>query len=108
MNCSLRVTRYPSNSLSIIRVVLAWLEAPPGCDRPPEMHFAIALYNAARNDPYKDAHLPRYTPLAKVDDRRFSEDASDVDWLDPGMDTSASSLPSVGQASACQSERSSD
>ena len=60
----------------------------------------ICCYNAARNDPYKEAHHPRYTPLAKVDDgmilevgaRRFSEDASDVAWLDPGKDSSASSL----------------
>jgi ectoine hydroxylase len=61
----------------------------------------ICCYNAARNDPYKEAHHPRYTPLAKVDDamileagaKRFLEDASDVAWLDPDKDTSASSLP---------------
>lgn len=60
----------------------------------------ICCYNAARNDPYKDAHHPRYTPLAKVDAamilevgaRRFSEDASDVAWLDPAKDSSAASL----------------
>lgn len=60
----------------------------------------ICCYNAARNDPYKDAHHPRYTPLAKVDDAailevgatRFSDDASDVAWLDPAKDTSAASL----------------
>ena len=60
----------------------------------------ICCYNAARNDPYKEAHHPRYTPLAKVDDamilevgaKRFAEDASDVAWLDPGKDASASSL----------------
>jgi ectoine hydroxylase len=65
----------------------------------------ICCYNAARNDPYKEAHHPRYTPLAKVDDamilevgaRRFSEDASDVAWLDPGKDTSASSLSEKSQ-----------
>ena len=69
----------------------------------------ICCYNAARNDPYKEAHHPRYTRLAKVDDamileagaRRFSEDASDVAWLDPGKDSSASILPSAGPASAC-------
>ena len=60
----------------------------------------ICCYNAARNDPYKDAHHPRYTPLTKVDDamilqvggERFSDDASDVAWLDPAEDTSAASL----------------
>ena len=60
----------------------------------------ICCYNAARNDPYKEAHHPRYTPLAKVEDamilevgaRRFAEDASDVAWLDPNQDASAASL----------------
>ena len=60
----------------------------------------ICCYNAARNDPYEEAHHPRYTPLSKVDDslilqvgaRRFADDASDVAWLDPGRDHSASSL----------------
>jgi len=60
----------------------------------------ICCYNAARNDPYKEAHHPRYTPLEKVDDamilevgaKRFEEDASDVAWLDPGKDSSAASL----------------
>ena len=28
----------------------------------------ICCYNAAWNDPYKDSHHPRYTPLSKVDD----------------------------------------
>ena len=28
----------------------------------------ICCYNAARNDPYKEAHHPRYTPLKKVPD----------------------------------------
>jgi ectoine hydroxylase len=61
----------------------------------------ICCYNAARNDPYKDAHHPRYTPLSKVEDtkilevgaKRFSDDASNVAWLDPGKDISAASLP---------------
>jgi hypothetical protein len=59
----------------------------------------ICCYNAARNDPYKEAHHPRYTPLSKVDDsaiktaglKRFA-DSSDVAWLDPDKDVSASSL----------------
>ena len=60
----------------------------------------ICCYNAARNDPYKESHHPRYTPLAKVDDsmikamgvKRFTEEASDVAWLDPERDASAKSL----------------
>jgi ectoine hydroxylase len=60
----------------------------------------ICCYNAARNDPYKESHHPRYTPLVKVEDaaileagaRRFAEDAADVAWLDPGKDTSATRL----------------
>ena len=60
----------------------------------------ICCYNAARNDPYKDSHHPRYTPLNKVDDtaikevgiKRFADDNSNVDWLDPAEDRSARSL----------------
>ena len=60
----------------------------------------ICCYNAARNDPYKEAHHPRYTPLAKVEDamilevgaKRFADDTSDVAWLDPNKDSSAASL----------------
>jgi ectoine hydroxylase-related dioxygenase (phytanoyl-CoA dioxygenase family) len=60
----------------------------------------ICCYNAARNDPYKESHHPRYTPLRKVDDAMilrggetsFSADASDVAWLDPEKDASAASL----------------
>jgi hypothetical protein len=57
----------------------------------------ICCYNAAHNDPYKESHHPRYTPLKKVPDsaireagaRRFSE--SDA-WMDKSTDASASSL----------------
>ena len=57
----------------------------------------ICCYNAARNDPYKESHHPRYTPLKKVPDdvirqigiRRFSDDASDVAWLEGTRDSSA-------------------
>jgi ectoine hydroxylase-related dioxygenase (phytanoyl-CoA dioxygenase family) len=63
----------------------------------------ICCYNAARNDPYKESHHPRYTPLVKVEDRairetglkRFADDASDVAWLDPAQDVSAKSLGEV-------------
>ncbi len=51
----------------------------------------ICCYNAARNDPYREAHHPSYTPLEKVPDSairevgmtRFEDDASDVAFLDP-------------------------
>jgi phytanoyl-CoA dioxygenase PhyH len=60
----------------------------------------ICCYNAARNDPYKDSHHPRYTPLAKVPDsaireaglRRFADSTADVAWLDDAKDQSARSL----------------
>jgi ectoine hydroxylase-related dioxygenase (phytanoyl-CoA dioxygenase family) len=57
----------------------------------------ICCYNAARNDPYKDSHHPRYTPLSVVPDgairdvgmRRFSEASGNVGWLDVARDRSA-------------------
>lgn len=60
----------------------------------------ICCYNAARNDPYKEAHHPRYTPLEKVPDsailhaglKRFSDSDSNVAWLDDKEDQSARSL----------------
>jgi ectoine hydroxylase-related dioxygenase (phytanoyl-CoA dioxygenase family) len=60
----------------------------------------ICCYNAARNDPYKESHHPRYTPLAVVTDtaikevgvKRFSDDASDVAWLEDAADASARRL----------------
>ncbi len=49
----------------------------------------ICCYNAARNNPYKESHHPRYTPLKKVDDsaikeaglRRFVDSQAEVSWL---------------------------
>lgn len=46
----------------------------------------ICCYNAARNDPYKESHHPRYTPLKKVEDeaikkvgiKRFEEEESEA------------------------------
>jgi ectoine hydroxylase len=60
----------------------------------------ICCYNAARNDPYKASHHPRYTPLIKVEDAmirtvglsRFADGQTDVAWLNPESDLSASSL----------------
>jgi ectoine hydroxylase len=57
----------------------------------------ICCYNAARNDPYKEAHHPRYTPLKMVPDsairevgiKRFVDDKSDVAWLENARDRSA-------------------
>ncbi|MDB5308469.1 MAG: hypothetical protein JWO38_2671 [Gemmataceae bacterium] len=60
----------------------------------------ISCYNAARNDPYKDSHHPRYTPLAVVPDtaikqigvKPFADDLSNVAWLEDNRDGSAKSL----------------
>jgi ectoine hydroxylase len=60
----------------------------------------ICCYNAARNDPYRESHHPRYTPLAVVPDgairavgvKRFADDASDVAWLEDQKDVSARNL----------------
>lgn len=60
----------------------------------------ICCYNAARNDPYKESHHPRYTPLHKVPDsavreaglKRFADSAADVGFLEVARDTSATSL----------------
>ena len=59
----------------------------------------ICCYNAKRNDPYKESHHPRYTPLKVVPDsaikqvgvKRFA-DAGDVAWLEDKRDTSAKEL----------------
>ena len=64
----------------------------------------ICCYNAKRNDPYKEAQHPRYTPLAKVKDeeirkaglRRFGGDEVSGTWLDPEQDVSASTLKNPG------------
>ena len=53
----------------------------------------ICCYNAARNDPYQEAHHPSYSPLEKVPDSaikeigmtRFEDDASDVAFMDPKL-----------------------
>jgi ectoine hydroxylase-related dioxygenase (phytanoyl-CoA dioxygenase family) len=60
----------------------------------------ICCYNAARNDPYKESHHPRYTPLKKVPDEmilqagltRFTDSQGDADWLKPEDDKSAVTL----------------
>jgi ectoine hydroxylase-related dioxygenase (phytanoyl-CoA dioxygenase family) len=59
----------------------------------------ICCYNAARNDPYKESHHPRYTPIAVVPDsaiqeigvKRFAE-SGPVAWLDDRKDHSATRL----------------
>ena len=59
----------------------------------------ICCYNAARNDPYKESHHPRYTKLTVVPDsairdvgiKRFA-DSGDVAWLEDNRDTSATTL----------------
>ena len=59
----------------------------------------ICCYNAKSNDPYKESHHPRYTPLAVVPDsavgavgvKRFA-DSGEVAWLEDVRDTSARAL----------------
>ncbi len=53
----------------------------------------ICCYNAARNDPYKESHHPRYTPLQKVPDTSIKEVGAKVSsrekaFLDPATDKS--------------------
>jgi hypothetical protein len=58
----------------------------------------ICCYNAKSNDPYKESHHPRYTPLHKVPDsaimqaglKRFAED--DSAWMNVAADDSAAVL----------------
>jgi len=60
----------------------------------------ICCYNAARNNPYKESHHPRYTPLSVVPDTRirevgiirFADDPSNVAWLHDKHDSSARTL----------------
>jgi ectoine hydroxylase len=70
-------------------------------NRSPEPRWSmICCYNARRNDPYKDSHHPRYTPLSVVPDarilevgiRRFADDTADVAWLAGDKDRSARTL----------------
>jgi len=59
----------------------------------------ICCYNAARNNPYRESHHPRYTPLKKVSDNaikdvgvsRFEKHDTDVGWMGDD-DHSADSL----------------
>ena len=68
----------------------------------------ICCYNAARNDPYKESHHPRCTPLSVVPDsairevgvKRFADDASDVAWLENTKDRSAKLLDRKPQPQA--------
>ncbi|HYK36294.1 phytanoyl-CoA dioxygenase family protein [Alloacidobacterium sp.] len=68
----------------------------------------ICCYNAARNNPYKEHHHPRYTPLSKVPDsaireaglRRFSDSSANVAWLNDTEDKSAKSLEQSAAARA--------
>ena len=60
----------------------------------------ICCYNAAQNDPYKESHHPRYTPLAIVPDvrikevgrSRFPQGLADVAWLADDKDRSTQLL----------------
>ncbi|MSR81054.1 MAG: phytanoyl-CoA dioxygenase family protein [Gemmataceae bacterium] len=60
----------------------------------------ICCYNAATNNPYKESHHPRYTPLEVVPDsrirevgiKRFADDVTAVGWLEDTKDQSARRL----------------
>ena len=62
----------------------------------------ICCYNARSNDPYKDSHHPRYTPLKKVSDdaikavgmKQCDPDRANAGWLNPETNSSATSLKS--------------
>jgi ectoine hydroxylase len=68
----------------------------------------ICCYNAARNNPYKESHHPRYTPLVKVKDeeirkagmKRFEGAEAEGVWLDPNRDASATTLKKDAPTSA--------
>lgn len=60
----------------------------------------ICCYNSKHNNPYKESHHPRYTPLEKVDDdmiekvgiKRFGDSETDVAWMENEDDSSAQVL----------------
>ena len=57
----------------------------------------ICCYNSKSNDPYKESHHPRYTPLKKVPDSAILEATSkstegENSWMDVKNDNSAKSL----------------
>jgi ectoine hydroxylase-related dioxygenase (phytanoyl-CoA dioxygenase family) len=69
------------------------LHASDANDSPNPRWSLICCYNAARNDPYKDSHHPRYTPLDKVPDaairaKGLALSAADKSFLDPARDKS--------------------
>jgi hypothetical protein len=56
----------------------------------------ICCYNAARNNPYKDSHHPRYTPLGKVGDEAILAAGKTVGqrrFLDPADDRTSEGVP---------------
>jgi hypothetical protein len=56
----------------------------------------ICCYNAARNDPYKDSHHPRYTPLRKAGDDAIltvGKTAGPRQFLDPKDDKTSEGVP---------------
>jgi hypothetical protein len=63
----------------------------------------ICCYNAARNDPYKESHHPRYTPLNKVGDDAIlaaghKKTATNLPFLNPDDDrTTGATSDSVGE-----------
>ena len=60
----------------------------------------ICCYNAARNNPFRESHHPRYTPLSVLPNAaikqtgitRFADDKSNVGWMEEKGDQSARTL----------------
>ena len=75
--------------------------APNTSERP--RWSLICCYNAARNDPYKESHHPRYTPLNKVPDGAILEaggkkTSEKLAFLNPDDDqTTGATSASVGE-----------
>jgi ectoine hydroxylase len=72
----------------------------------------ICAYNAARNDPYRDCHQPRYNPLHKVPDaaikatgiRRFADAPTRFDWLEKKEDVAVRTLAEKYSEAASEPE----
>jgi hypothetical protein len=61
----------------------------------------ICCYNAARNDPYKESHHPRYTPLTKAPDSAILEvgrraTAATLEFLNPDNDQTTGATSANG------------
>ena len=77
------------------------LHASDANESPDSRWSLICCYNAARNDPYRESHHPRYTPLTKVPNAAIKEmgaklSASDKRFLDPDRDRTTGATKALG------------